>query len=233
MLTFFDIPSSLSRAWSPNTWKVRYYLNYHRIPYRTQWIELPLIESTCTSLGIPPSKVQPPSTAYPEGHKAYTLPAVYDATTNTYISESARILKYLDGRYPSTTSAQAFPKGTSVVVPLWDVITPDIAKMLNDESRVYFEETRRAVFQGRTLAEGKNESWEKVNKGLADVGRKGQGVFVTGDKPVFSDFVIAATFAYMRNVWGEDHERWKEVLTWDNDRWARFVDALREFEEVK
>jgi hypothetical protein len=58
-------------------------------------------------------------------------------------------------------------------------------------------------------------------------------LFVTGDKPVFSDFVIGATFAYMRNVWGEDHERWKEVLTWDDGRWAQFVDALREFEQVK
>ncbi|TEB27732.1 hypothetical protein FA13DRAFT_1736196, partial [Coprinellus micaceus] len=101
MLTFFDIP-------------FRYYLNYHRI-YRTQWVELPHIERTCTSRGSPPSKVQPRSIAYPEGRKTYTLPTVYDPSTNTYVSESAWILKYLDGRYPSTTSARAFPKGTSVL----------------------------------------------------------------------------------------------------------------------
>ena len=52
-----------------------------------------------------------------------------------------------------------------------------LARILNDESRVYFEETRRVVFQGRMLAEvdadeaGKSTSWEKVRKGLADVGR--------------------------------------------------------------
>ncbi|TEB27717.1 hypothetical protein FA13DRAFT_1877358, partial [Coprinellus micaceus] len=86
---------------------------------------------------------------------------------------------------------------------------------------------RRAVFQGRTLGEvdagetGKKGSWGKVEEGSVDVGRwsengehngKGRRVFVMGDEPVFSDFAIAATFADMRNVWGEDHARWKEDL---------------------
>ncbi|KAJ3544721.1 hypothetical protein NMY22_g2673 [Coprinellus aureogranulatus] len=252
MLTFFDIPcKTASRAWSPNTWKVRYYLNYHRIPYRTHWVELPNVESTCISLGIPPSKTNA------NGKNAYTLPAVHDPSTNRYVSESARIMKYLDGRYPTTTSSPAFPKGTDVlqsaflsswtakvIVPLWSVITPDIARSLNEESRVYFEETRRGVF-GKTLdeldkdLEGKRKSWEKVRKGLGDVDRwfeKGEVVdeslFVTGKDPVFADFVMAATFAYMRNVWGEDHERWKELAKWNEGRWARFVEALKEYEEV-
>ncbi|KAJ3548107.1 hypothetical protein NMY22_g1395 [Coprinellus aureogranulatus] len=259
MLTFFDIPcKTLSRAWSPNTWKVRYYLNYHRIPYRTQWVELPNVESTCISLGIPPSKTNA------NGKNTYTLPAVHDTSTNKYVSESARIMKYLDGRYPTTTSSLAFPKGTDVlqsaflsawtskvIVPLWNVITPDIPRSLNEESRVYFEETRQGVF-GKTLdeldkdLEGKRKSWEKVRKDLGDVdrwfengedvhGRKENGeesLFVTGKDPVFADFVMAATFAYMRNVWGEDDERWKEVAIWHGGRWARFVDALREYEQV-
>ena len=85
-------------------------------------------------------------------------------------------------------------------------------------------EIEGAGIEGESEEEESEEESERKQRG---------GIFVTGNTPVFSDFVIAATFAHMRNVWGEDHERWKDVSSWDNGRWARFVDALREFEDVK
>ena len=69
-IVFFDIPSlAKGKAWSPNTWKVRYVrdlelivigtdavlrrfcLNIKNIPYKTVWVEFPDIENLCKKIG--------------------------------------------------------------------------------------------------------------------------------------------------------------------------------------
>jgi glutathione S-transferase len=42
----------------------------------------------------------------------YTLPVIYDPNTNTAVSDSYNIAKYLDEHYPDTPTA--IPRGTEV-----------------------------------------------------------------------------------------------------------------------
>ncbi|THU99187.1 hypothetical protein K435DRAFT_795080 [Dendrothele bispora CBS 962.96] len=52
-ILFDDIPSKSDTGilWSPNTWKVRYILNYKRIPYQTVMLGYPDIEPTMKKVG--------------------------------------------------------------------------------------------------------------------------------------------------------------------------------------
>lgn len=41
-MVLYDIPSKpRCHGWSVNPWKTRMALNYKRIPYKTEWTELP------------------------------------------------------------------------------------------------------------------------------------------------------------------------------------------------
>ncbi|KAI0682851.1 hypothetical protein BC835DRAFT_807562, partial [Cytidiella melzeri] len=79
-IIFYDIDSSKpGRAWSPNTWRTRYALNYKGIPYRTEWVEYPDIEPLCKKIGGS-------ATAKKEdGRDHYTLPMIYDPSTGEVV----------------------------------------------------------------------------------------------------------------------------------------------------
>ncbi|KAJ2913871.1 hypothetical protein MD484_g6539, partial [Candolleomyces efflorescens] len=257
MLTLFDLPcKTVGKAWSPNVWKVRYYLNYRNIPYKTEWVEFPDIEPLCKARGVPPTKVNT------DGTPLYTIPAIYDPERNQYVSESAAIMRYLDVRF-NELGKPAFPTGTGglqkaflsafvpKLVPLWPCAIPMVARQLNPRSLEYFKATRTLSF-GKTVEEFENdvklreESWEKFKAGMGGVARwlgdvdakvtgesaRESGGFIMGDKPIFADFVIGATLAYIRALWGEDSEEWKEVMQWHGGQWARFTDSLRKYEQV-
>ncbi|TFK22721.1 hypothetical protein FA15DRAFT_558791, partial [Coprinopsis marcescibilis] len=200
MLVFFDIPCRYAgRAWSPNTWRVRYSLNYKKIPFRTEWVEFPDIESLCRAKGVPPSRVTP------SGREAYTLPAIYDSSyqmgTGIYVSDSAKIMKYLDWRYPQTP--KAFPEGTQALqaaflsafvgrvlsgTPIWEIMVPGVVDMLNSGadgvgsrgSREFFTESREKTF-GKSVksmrelygrgAPGREGAWLRVKEGFGSVDR--------------------------------------------------------------
>jgi hypothetical protein len=46
----YDIPGVKGECWSANVWRIRIMLNYKQIPYKTQWLEIPDIESTLKPL---------------------------------------------------------------------------------------------------------------------------------------------------------------------------------------
>ncbi|TFY51247.1 hypothetical protein EVJ58_g10668, partial [Rhodofomes roseus] len=96
VIILYDIPSTVpGNAWSANTWKTRFALNYKGIPYRTQWVEYPDIAPLLTSLGVSPNT--PSTWTFP-----YTLPAIYDPRTRTVLMDSIKIARYLDETYPDT-----------------------------------------------------------------------------------------------------------------------------------
>ncbi|KAF4617880.1 hypothetical protein D9613_006292 [Agrocybe pediades] len=82
-ITFYDIPSDCVGAWSSNTWKTRFCLNYKGIPYNTVWVEYPDIEELSKKLGLKPT-----GKAFWDASKDYySLPAIHDPSTGVYISE--------------------------------------------------------------------------------------------------------------------------------------------------
>ncbi|KAF8440843.1 hypothetical protein L210DRAFT_3310987, partial [Boletus edulis BED1] len=82
----YDIPSIvLGRPWSPNTTKTRYLIAHPILRY-CLWVEFPNIAGLLQSKGI----TQPP----------YTLPAIEDPNTGTFVVDSLAIATHLDETYP-------------------------------------------------------------------------------------------------------------------------------------
>jgi hypothetical protein len=101
-LTLFDIPSTSTYGASPYTARVRYALNYKKLPYNIHYIELPDLRETCLSYGFKPTSTDP-KTGFPK----WTLPVLRDATYGddgsegvVIVEDSLKIMKYLDERYP-------------------------------------------------------------------------------------------------------------------------------------
>ncbi|KAF8157811.1 hypothetical protein B0H34DRAFT_706156 [Crassisporium funariophilum] len=250
-ITFYDIPSSLAiNAWSPNTWKTRYCLNYKGIPYKTEWVEYPDIEAHCIKLGIAGTGTKA------DGSAMYTLPAIHDPSTGKYISDSVVIAEYLEKQYPNTPSL--FPHGTeglqnafaeayaNQLEPLWQFILPATCLKLNPPSEAYFRRTREQSF-GKKLedlvpkGQAWAEEWAKVQDGLGkvdawlskDSGGQRKGPFVLGDTISWGDLVIASYTIWLKIVWGENSKEWKDISGWHGGRWVKLVDALGKYETVR
>ncbi|KAF9263002.1 hypothetical protein L218DRAFT_987989 [Marasmius fiardii PR-910] len=246
ILEFYDIPSTLPGvAWSPNTWKTRYCLNYKRIPYKTIWVEYPDIASTYKRLGAQAAFTKRDGTPY------YTMPLIRDPSTGTTISDSARIAEYLDKTYPDTPSL--FPPGTRGLQAAFRYeyeqnhldnmdlfVLPKTASILNPRSYEFFKETRSKWLGGISMedvypkGEKKLELWNKWKDewGAVDSWMKPTETFVMGDVITFVDFVIAGWVIWCRCLWGEDSEEWKEIASWHGGRWGKLLEQLSEYETV-
>ncbi|KAL0569596.1 hypothetical protein V5O48_012369 [Marasmius crinis-equi] len=247
IIEFYDIPSKLPGiAWSPNTWKTRYCLNYKGIPYKTIWVEYPDIASTCKRIGAAPSTYKRDGTPY------YTLPVIHDPSTGKTISDSPLIAEYLEQTYPDTP--RLFPPGTrSLQAAFYDAfedhhlnhialfVVPKTALILNPRSFEFFKEDRSKRLGSVAMedlypkGEKKTELWQKwkdqwgaVDKWMKD----SETVLVMEDTITFADFVVAGWVMWCRCLWGPESEEWKEIAGWHGGRWGRLLDRLAKFETV-
>ncbi|KAF5328331.1 hypothetical protein D9619_013355 [Psilocybe cf. subviscida] len=240
-IILYDIPSTLKgNAWSPNTWKTRYALNFKGIPYKTEWVEYPDIEALCIKLGIPKSPF--------EDH--YTFPAIHDPSTGAYLSDSWEIAVYLEKTYPDTP--KLFPHNTVALqhatftayddnlAALWFTVLPDTNNILNPASEAYFRRTREKAF-GKKMEEleAKGEEgvkeWKRYESGLkkiADAYATSSGPFFMGDTPCYADLFVAAYLIWQRLVWGENSKKWKDVASWQGGRWAKLLKDLSKYETI-
>ena len=223
----------------------RFTLNFKGIPYKTEWVEYPDIEPLCKKLGIPPSS-KDASGDY------YSLPAIHDPSTSAYISDSILIAEYLEKTYPDTP--KVFPHNTlalqdAFVVAfggnlsaLWNFVIPAICSKLSPRGEEYFRRTREKSF-GKTMedivprGEVAVAEWAKFKDGMGKVDawyakNGGKGLFLLGETPSWGDIVIASYLVWMRIVWGEDSQQWKDISSWNNGRWAGIVEALKDHETV-
>ncbi|PPQ95558.1 hypothetical protein CVT26_008585 [Gymnopilus dilepis] len=247
MIVFYDIPSKVpGKAWSPNTWKARFVLNFKGVPYKTEWIEFPDIEPRCKALEIPPTSTKA------DGAPFYTLPAIHDPTTGAYVSESLSIAEYLEKTYPDTPAV--FPCNTlSLQAPFhlpfraylkvyFQFGVPAAHGVLNAPSAEYFRRTREASF-GKTLEEllpqgdRAKEEWAKVQEGMGKVSQwyeknGGKGPFLLGETASWADLFVASYLVYMRITWGEERQEWKEVMSWHGGQWRRLLEALEKYTTV-
>ena len=219
----------------------RFSLAYKGLPYKTVWVELSDIATTLKAAGIPPSSIRP------DGTPDYTCPAIYDPSTKTSLSESALIAEYLDKQYPDTP--KIFPVGSRAlqyafldqflgsIVPLFQFAVPATYRILNKESDAYFRATREAMFGTKienitpTGAEREVE-WAKVKAVFNTVDgwlqlAKADGPYLLGKEPGFVDFVVAGYVLWMKNIWGDESAEWKDIKTWNEGRWEKYIDGLK------
>ncbi|KDQ50539.1 hypothetical protein JAAARDRAFT_199937 [Jaapia argillacea MUCL 33604] len=252
VITLYDIPAASikDRAWSPNTWKARFALNIKGIPYKTVWLEYTEIEPALLKLGAKATDTKP------DGRPHYTLPVIHDPSTNAVVSDSYAIAEYLDAQYPDTIPL--FPKGSAALQAgfvralqdlalsnVWVILLPATHDRLNpgELSQDYFRRTREARF-GKTLEElcpeGKErkETWGLVRRGWSLVdgwfkkNRDGEGDFVIGKEVTFVDVFIVSFLLWFKLILGEDSEAWKSVLTWDEGRWGKMLEAFEKWQVV-
>jgi len=243
-IIFYDIPSVLKyKAWSPNTWKVRYVLNFKKLPYKTVWVEYPDIAQLCKDIGAEPSSVGP------GGKQNYTLPVIQDPNTNTVVSESYRIAEYLEKTYPD--SPKLFPTGSEGLQAAFHdlyestkgaafpkLMLGKVVGILQPASQPYFRRTREAAFGKKMeeLHDDAEEQWAKWREAHSKIAawydKNGGGHFIQGNGPTYADINVAAFFAWSKFLSNGESEQWKNMLTWDNGKWAKLVEALEPYETV-
>ncbi|KAI0720558.1 hypothetical protein C8T65DRAFT_633537 [Cerioporus squamosus] len=248
-IVLYDIPcKTTGKAWSPNTWKTRYCLNIKGIPHRTAWVEFPDIAALCANIGAPPSATTR------DGKPMYTLPVIYDPNTTTTVSDSAEIAEYLDKTYPDTVvlvpqgpEADEFQRACAKLlfgIDVLSIMVPAVHQSLNEASQPYFRVTREKRF-GKLEelspigSEKRAKHWEGVKNVFQRIAEmlqrdtQEEKLFFRGpDGVCYADVCIAGVLMWIRAIYGEDSKEWRDVISWDGGRWARFTDVFRKYETV-
>ena len=207
-------------------------LNIKGLHYQTIWVEFPDIEAICKKIGAKPTASVAPF---------YTLPVIHDPSTNTVISDSIDIARYLDATYPSTT--QLFPPGSNALLEafqipnlracLMPIAAPLICAHLNPTSQEYYRRTKE-VSLGNRLEDlsppgpQRDQHWKQLQDSLGAVdswlSKNGDGKkFVMGDTISYADLTIVGWVLAMKLVFGSESREWKEIASWHNCRWAVFL----------
>jgi glutathione S-transferase len=261
MITFYDLAAKDPiKTASPNTWKTRYdtaalgtvtipnimltlirfVLNYKKLPYKTVYLEFPDIEPEFKKLGIPPSGAP--------GHPPYTCPSIIDHSNNTPMTDSYAIAEYLDAAYPDTP--KVFPPGTEalqaafytqfipIIYPVIPLLLPNVPSTLNPVSKEHFIRARSQI-PGNLLIELKGEervkAWKQVQAAFDTLHgwlNKSSGPYFMGDTVTFTDFVVGGWLYGMVLVLGENSEEWKDIMTWNDGRWAAFKKSLEPYADT-
>jgi glutathione S-transferase len=232
MITFYDLRAKDPiKTVSLNAWKIRYTLNYKNLDYKTAYYEFPDMRTEFEKLGIPPSSVTADG-------PSYTIPAIIDDSTNAKISESFNIALYLDKQYPNTP--KVIPPGTEalqacfheefykVLAVIYPIFFPKCRGGLNKPSADYFDSTREKMF-GKSMAdlepkgEERVKAWKQVQEAFNTIDgwmSKSSGPYFMGETVSLADFTIGGLLTEFGLCLGAESQEWKDVMTWNNGRWA-------------
>lgn len=217
----------------------RFTLNYKGIPYRTEWVEYDDIEKLCRKLGV-----QSP----PGGFSLYTLPTIYDPTTDKAVTDSLQIALYLDKTYPDTP--RVVPEGTETLQAAfqasWDKIAATAAVPLV-LGGIYRRMSPVSSESFRAKTEGafgcKIEDFDSVErrKGMfgplkdsLDIIRgwyelNGNGGAVMGGTISFADIGIGAWFRAIESL---ENDVYPQITAWDDGFWAKKVGLLEQYSHI-
>ncbi|KAK0203365.1 hypothetical protein DFS33DRAFT_1474434 [Desarmillaria ectypa] len=244
MITLYDLPSKA--ADSPGTmmtWRARYALSLKKLAYQTVYVELPDVEALAKKIG-----------AAPTGTKAdgvspfYTIPIIQDDSTGAVVSDSANIAAYLDKTYPSSGPV-LIPAGTmtfqlafsdaviDIFSPLRPLFFPGIVAKMNDATALYLLKSRLggALRVEAPKGEEREKLWASAKKNFGKMNKWFEGnddEFVMEKQPCFADTVICAFLWFTRRMVGEESEEWKDIITWNDGKWGRYLDNFKLYEKI-
>ena len=211
------------------------------------------IEPLCKKLGVGPT------TTRPNGDPCYTLPTIYDPNTQTAVTDSAAIVRYLDSAYPGTgptlvpRELDAFVQAVQtafetmvfagghlvrLMVPaIHDVLVP----CCNDGFR-RIQEALHGPMEDLVVLPGsveRTEQWKGLEKVFSAVASwlkaESDGTerlfFLGGDRICHADLVVAGFLQFIKKV--APPEEWEaHVKTWDGGRWERFMNTFQLYDTV-
>ncbi|KAJ7484728.1 hypothetical protein FB451DRAFT_1233317 [Mycena latifolia] len=242
-ILFYDIASRPPiTPYAPNPWKTRYALNFKRVHYQTEWIELPDVASVRQKIGVAPVR------AHRDGSDFPTLPVIKDPSTGQVVGDSFDIALYLDKTYPNAPSL--FPPST---IPLQQTFNAHVDAAFNPFVILLVHgipfnpetaEASKATFCWRAA----KEKWEdltvqgeervrtfeafKVRLGeLAKLYKHGDGPFMTGETPLYADFILGGWLMFTRVTLPA--KEWEDLQIWHDGLWGRLHRALETYAQVK
>ncbi|KAF7364215.1 hypothetical protein MSAN_01081100 [Mycena sanguinolenta] len=213
------------------------------MPYKTVWVEYPDIEARCKEIGAAPTSNKA------DGQPLYTLPVIHDLSTGAVISDSSKIVAYLDKTYldkpvlmPAGTAGlhRAFENALQGLITLiYPYALPTSHKKLNPPSAEYFRRTCEKAW-GTTLenltprGEEDVAHWKKLKDGFGKVDEwirvNGEdNSFLMGETLCYADMWIAAYVLWMKLVLPN---KWEEVKSWHQGRWEKLLKSLEQYETV-
>jgi glutathione S-transferase len=192
----------------------------------------------------------------------YTVPVLHDSSTGKAISDSTRIIEYLHEAYPDTpriihpetkTLAVAYEHTVlkNVVLHIYATITPRVGSFMSPEDEIKYREMvnknagvdHTELVANKEVVEG---MWKKAEEGLTlldgyfrmaklKFGPESEGVkggFLEGSKPALADFSLGGFLIWMKHGLGETDEQWKRIESWNDGRWAKYLDAMKPYSEI-
>ncbi|KAI0700301.1 hypothetical protein BC835DRAFT_444116 [Cytidiella melzeri] len=244
VITLYDIPSTTPQPWSPNIWRIRFILNYKRLPYRTVWIEFSDVEATLRTIGAQPSSVRS------DGRPVYSLPVIVDPlrpnTRPAVLVRAEKIAEYLESTYPARP---IFPEGSRALQSLFvhyihEVLAKPLLPILVPLSHQRLPERSQAHFHGaggqpQLAPQEREQAWRAakdqfsflasmMDKNRGDIAA--DGVVVMGQNVTYADFALCSVLIWIEQVAPRDG--WARVRTWNDGRWDRLKARCKEFMDV-
>lgn len=201
----------------------------------------------CKKIGADPTSIRADGTPY------FTLPVIFDPNTNTTVSDSIAIVRYLDKTYPGTPllippETDAFHAALQdlfnplIVEKLAPLLLPHSCIQLNPSSEEYFRRTREARFgkleewspRGSAVREGHLETLKaSLTKVASFLNANGSNkTFFMGDRICYADFILAGWLIWVKRVLGAESQEWLSITTWSDGKWAKLISAVEKYEVV-
>ncbi|KAI0037181.1 hypothetical protein K488DRAFT_75508 [Vararia minispora EC-137] len=244
-ILLYDAPSAAPEAWAPNIWRIRFILNYKRLPYRTVWVEFHDVERASRSVKAPPTSMSR------DGRPVYTLPILVDPALSVsgpiVLTNPNIIAEYLETTYParpvfpsaSRALQSVFAQYLSDVVlkPLLVIMVPLTYARLPPQAQAYFRGSPGMPAYMTTVPQ-REQAWAAVRDRFDQLatmldknrGPDGDGVVAMGRALSYADFTICSVLVWIERVSPEDG--WVRVRQWSGGRWARLWDRCSSYMEV-
>ncbi|KAJ3843367.1 hypothetical protein F5878DRAFT_706886 [Lentinula raphanica] len=241
-----------AQSWAPNIWRIRFILNYKRLPYTTVWVEFADVETTLRSIGAPPSVVKG------DGRPVYSLPVLVDPTKTPYapviLSNANNIAEYLESAYPSPA---VFPAGSRALQslfahyiqevfakPLLPIMVPISHQQLSDRNQRHLRNhpsslsaayTSQGDYLINPLPPGpqREQAWLAVKEQfdfidaiMAKNNGDGDGIVVMGRDVSYADFVLCSVLLWIVRIAPPD---WARVRNWNGGRWERLWERCKPY----
>jgi len=245
VITLYDVPSTVPQPWAPHIWRIRFILNFKRLPYRTIWIEFHDVEATLRSIGAPPTSVRS------DNRPVYTLPVIIDPQRSrshpVILSNPDTIADYLECTYPARP---VFPEGSRALQslfvrymqevfakPLLPILVPLSYQRLPERVQAHFRSIG-AMGYSQLSSSQREEAWRAVREqfdNLASMLEKnasadGDGVVAMGHDLSYADFVLCSMLIWIEKVSPQDG--WPRVRQWNGARWARLYERCKVYMDV-
>ncbi|KAJ7136040.1 hypothetical protein C8R44DRAFT_662337 [Mycena epipterygia] len=243
-IIFYDIASAPPFIpYAPNPRKTRYALNFKRVHYRTEWVELPDVASVRQKLGATPVR------KFRDGSSFYTLPVIHDASTDEIVGDSFDIALCLDKTYPDGPTL--FPPSTIALQAAFNAYADNFFQpfvILCVHGIPFNPETAEASKAAFCWRAGK-ERWDELTvvgeerarlleqldvalgREMAKWYSHSDGPFMEGENPLYADFILGGWLAFMSVTMPA--KEWEAIQTWHNGLWGKLHRALQKYAEVK